>query len=221
MADRPDPTEGVVRVRRSPGGDDRVLAAVHGVAERLGAEVRVTSSHVGAGGAPPPTWTIGDVTLPERPEAWRIEAAVLRSLAPRHLLFLCVANSARSQLAEGVARALAAGRVRVSSAGSVPTEVRPEARAVLTEIGIDASAQRSKGVEEVDRPVDAVITLCAEEACPLWLESAWRLHWPLPDPASSVGEGALDAFRSVRDTLVERLGVLLGPAAGARPSRDG
>jgi arsenate reductase len=82
----------------------------------------------------------------------------------------------------------------------------------LREIGIDVSSHRSKGVSEVERPVDAVITLCAEEVCPVWLEDAWRLHWGLPDPAGVEGaeERKLDAFRSVRDELRQRLGVLFG-----------
>lgn len=143
---------------------------------------------------------------------WLLEVAVLRSLEPRHVLFLCVANSARSQLAEGIARSLAPEGVRVSSAGSEPTSVRPEAVEVLREIGIDISDQRSKGMEEVERPVDTVITLCAEEACPAWLERAWRLHWPLADPAAARGEPEerLDAFRRVRDELRRRLGALFG-----------
>ena len=69
---------------------------------------------------------------------WLLEAAVLRALQPRHLLFLCVANSARSQLAEGLARSLAPSGVRISSAGSQPGQLRPEAAQVLAELGIDA-----------------------------------------------------------------------------------
>ncbi len=145
-------------------------------------------------------------------EGWRREAAELRASEPRHVLFLCVANSARSQMAEGIARRLAPSGVRVSSAGSEPTRVRPEALTVLREIGIDATAQRSKGVDEVERPIDAVITLCAEEVCPVWLEAATRIHWGLPDPAAVEGtdQERLDAFRAVRDELATRLAVLFG-----------
>lgn len=155
--------------------------------------------------------SIGSVLLPDETEDWYLEAAILRALEPRHVLFLCVANSARSQLAEGIARSMTRDRpVRISSAGSEPTSVRPQAVAVLDEIGIDASDQRSTGIDEVEGPVDAVITLCAEEVCPVWLEEAWRLHWGLPDPAAVGGshEDKLGAFRAVRDELVERLGVL-------------
>jgi protein-tyrosine-phosphatase len=145
------------------------------------------------------------------PEAsWEAEATLLREAAPRHILFLCVANSARSQLGEGIARSLAPRDVKISSAGSVPTSVRPQAIEVLREIGIDIDGQRSKGVGGVDRPVDAVITLCAEEVCPVWLENATRLHWGLPDPAAVEGSDTeqLDAFRAVRDELMGRLRVL-------------
>jgi len=145
-------------------------------------------------------------------DAWRKGAAELRAAAPRHVLFLCVANSARSQMAEGIARDLAPPEVRISSAGSEPTAVRAEAVEVLREIGIDITGQRSKGVDDIERPVDAVITLCAEEVCPVWLEAATRLHWGLPDPAAVAGTPAerLDAFRAVRDELGTRLAVLFG-----------
>lgn len=141
---------------------------------------------------------------------WPREAALLASRTPRHILFLCVANSARSQMAEGIARALAPEGVRISSAGSEPTSVRPEAVRALAEIGIDIAHHRSSGIDDVDGPVDAVITLCAEEVCPVWLDAAIRLHWGLPDPAAAPGgeEERLAAFRSVRDELRSRLGAL-------------
>jgi thioredoxin type arsenate reductase len=147
-------------------------------------------------------------------ESWQAEADRLREAAPKHVLFLCVANSARSQMAEGIARSLATSGMKISSAGSEPTSVRPQAVQVLGEIGIDAREQRSKGVDDVERPVDAVITLCAEEVCPVWMEEATRLHWGLPDPAAVEGseDDKLDAFREVRDELLRRLRVLF--AAG-------
>ena len=145
-------------------------------------------------------------------EFWRAQAEELCARAPRHVLFLCVANSARSQLAEGIGRALAPEGVKISSAGSEPTSVRPQAVAVLAEVGIDISGNRSKGMDEVARPVDAVITLCAEEVCPAWLGSAHRIHWGLPDPAGVEGteEEKLQAFRDVRDELRRRLAVVFG-----------
>ncbi len=150
------------------------------------------------------------------PPEWLLEARLLRALRPQHLLFLCVANSARSQMAEGNARSLAPAGVRVSSAGSAPSRVNPFAIRALEEIGIDASGHRSKGIDELreaeGRDVDAVITLCAEEVCPVWLGQAYRLHWPLPDPAGVAGseEQILESFRKVRDELRRRLSALLG-----------
>lgn len=147
---------------------------------------------------------------------WRADADRLRARSPRHVLFLCVANSARSQMAEGIARSLVPADVRISSAGSEPTRVRPQAVEVLREVGIDISGQRSKGVDEVEPPVDAVVTLCAEEVCPVWLGDAVRVRWGLPDPAAAEGDEArkLEAFREVRDELLLRLRVLF---AGPRP----
>jgi len=145
------------------------------------------------------------------PPQWMIEAALLRAVMPKHILFLCVANSARSQMAEGIARSLAPQDVRISSAGSNPTKVRAEATAVLRETGIDISGQFSKGIGEIDPDtVEAVVTLCAEEVCPAFLGSAMRIHWGLPDPAAgqkSEQESAAD-FREVRDELKRRLDLL-------------
>ncbi len=131
----------------------------------------------------------------------------------RGILFLCVANSARSQMAEGIARSMAPSRLRVWSAGSSPTGIRPEAVAVLREIGIDISHQRSKAVTEIPASeVDTVVTLCGEEECPAFLGVAERLHWGLPDPAAVAGTDGqrLDAFRRTRDELRRRISELLG-----------
>jgi len=144
---------------------------------------------------------------------WQVEAERLKEIKPKGFLFLCVANSARSQLGEGVARMLAPQGVRVQSAGSKPTSVRPEAVTVMKEIGIDPSAQFSKNVEDIHpATVDVVITLCAEEECPLFLGKAERIHWGLPDPASVKGsdEERLEAFRATRDELRKRLSVVFG-----------
>jgi arsenate reductase len=129
------------------------------------------------------------------------------------ILFLCVANSARSQMAEGLARALFGDEVRVASAGSQPREVNPYATEVMAELGIDLSAHRSKSVEAIDpETVNTVITLCAEEVCPAFLGQARRLHWPIPDPArddaSLSREEILSRFRTARDTLRGKLETL-------------
>jgi arsenate reductase len=134
------------------------------------------------------------------------------------ILFLCVANSARSQMAEGIARTLAPAGTKVWSAGSRPTSVRAEAIAVLKEIGIDISEQRAKAVAEIPvAEVDTVITLCGEEECPVFLGKATRLHWGLPDPAAANGSEAerLDAFRKVRDELRRRIADLLAQFASS------
>ena len=145
------------------------------------------------------------------PPEWIIEAGVIRALKPRGILFLCVANSARSQMAEGIARSLAPKGIKIMSAGSRPAGVRPEAVAVLKEIGIDISGQWSKNVSEIPpSEVDTVITLCAEEECPLFLGNARRIHWGLQDPAGIQGAGQerLDEFRKIRDELKRRLDLL-------------
>ena len=144
---------------------------------------------------------------------WQAEAEELRKRSPRHVLFLCVANSARSQMAEGIARSLAPPGVTISSAGSRPSRVNPLAIRALDELGIDLRGQRSKSVDTLSPDgVDAVITLCAEEVCPVFLGKAHRVHWGLPDPAGAgaTEEEQLQAFRDVRDELRRRLAAVFG-----------
>ena len=144
-------------------------------------------------------------------EPWEAEAAAIRAERPRHILFLCVANSARSQMAEGIARSMAPKGVKISSAGSNPSQVNPLAIRALDDIGIDIRHQRSKSVADIDLAgVEAVITLCAEEVCPVFLGQARRVHWGLPDPATASGdeEELLEAFRRVRDELRRRLALV-------------
>ena len=148
---------------------------------------------------------------------WQEEAELIRAARPRHLLFLCVANSARSQMAEGIARALAPRSVKISSAGSQPSRLNPMAVKALAEVGIDISGHWSKSVNDIaPEDVDAVITLCAEEVCPAWLGKALRVHWGLPDPAGAgtTDEARLDAFRKVRDELRSRLSAVFEPGNG-------
>jgi arsenate reductase len=121
-----------------------------------------------------------------------------------NILFLCVANSARSQMAEGLARSILAPDTVVQSAGSKPSSVNPYAISVLEEIGINISAQKSKSVDEIDTgKIDLVITLCAEEVCPVFPGKVKQLHWPLPDPAHVLGsnEDVTARFRDVRDQI--------------------
>lgn len=127
----------------------------------------------------------------------------------KSILFLCVANSARSQMAEGLARARFGDRARVQSAGSAPSTVNPAAIDVLAEIGIDISQHTSKSVDTIDpASVDLVVTLCAEEVCPVLLGEARRFHWPLPDPAAAPPELKHARFREVRDQIAARLDTL-------------
>ena len=122
------------------------------------------------------------------------------------ILFLCVANSARSQMAEGLARQLLGPDVEIRSAGSSPSRVNPLAIEALAEVGIDIAHHRSKSVDAIDAAgVDLVITLCADEVCPVFLGRAKRLHWPLPDPATASPELAPQRFREVRDELRKRI----------------
>lgn len=124
----------------------------------------------------------------------------------KQVLFLCVANSARSQMAEGLARKMFGEHVPVESAGSEPSVVNPYAMEVMREVGIDLTTHRSKSVQTIDPSrVGTVITLCAEEVCPVFLGKARRLHWPIPDPASKdptiPREEMLQRFRTARDTI--------------------
>jgi arsenate reductase len=126
------------------------------------------------------------------------------------ILFLCVANSARSQMAEGLARSLFGDRARVQSAGSQPSRVNPYAIEVMHELGVDLASHTSKSVNAIDpASVDIVITLCAEEVCPVILGKLRRLHWSIPDPASTdpslSRDEMLRRFRTARDAIRAQL----------------
>lgn len=131
----------------------------------------------------------------------------------RKILFLCVANSARSQMAEGLARRFLGDNVDVISAGSQPTKVNPHAIEAMAEIGIDISGRRSKSVDEIDPAgIDLVITLCAEELCPVFSGRVRRLHWPIRDPAlidpSLAPEDVRAQFQTARDQIKARIEIL-------------
>lgn len=127
------------------------------------------------------------------------------------ILFLCVANSARSQLAEGLARKQFPND-DIQSAGSHPGQLNPYATTVMKEIGIDISDQKSKSIDDLSpqfvADLDFVITLCSEEVCPIMLSKARRLHWPLADPASRsplTESEILARFRIARDAIAKKL----------------
>ena len=128
----------------------------------------------------------------------------------RRVLFLCTHNSARSQMAEGLLRAMAGDRFDVASAGTEATRVRPLAVKAMAEIGIDVSGHSSKTLDRfVNESWDFVITVCdsANESCPVFPAAAKRLHWSFPDPSRATGSDAaqLRVFRDVRDAIRRRL----------------
>lgn len=128
----------------------------------------------------------------------------------KNILFMCVANSARSQLAEGLAKHIFGDKARVESAGSLPSgRVQPWAVSALKEIGIDIAGYWSKSVEDLDpefvAELDFVITLCAEEVCPVINSKARRLHWPIQDPASAREADKPEAFRRAREEIRKKL----------------
>lgn len=122
---------------------------------------------------------------------------------PPNILMLCIANAARSQMAEGLARRLFGSRVRVQSAGTAPRAVHPLAIEAMHEIGVDLSAHTSKSVETIEPySTNLAITLCADEVCPVWVHPGQHLQWPIEDPAAA---GTLAAFRTARDAILARL----------------
>src|SRR5690242_21042053 len=143
----------------------------------------------------------------------------------QRVLFLCTHNSARSQMAEGLLRALGGDRFEAFSAGTEATHVRPLAIRTMDELGIDISGQESKTHERyLDQPFDAVITVCdqANEACPVFFGAKERLHWSFPDPSRAQGseEQQLAVYRQVRDAIRERIErELLGHHGGVTVQR--
>ena len=130
--------------------------------------------------------------------------------AKKRVLILCTGNSARSQMAEGLLRHEAGDRFEVFSAGTKPSQVRPEAVAVMSELGIDISDNRSKSVDEFSRAqFDYVLTVCdnAKESCPIFPGQAVAIHHNFEDPAALQGseQERLAAFRRIRDEIRDYL----------------
>jgi arsenate reductase len=126
------------------------------------------------------------------------------------ILVVCTGNSARSQMAEGLFRHHLGGRYEVQSAGTKPTQVRPEAIAVMGEIGIDISGHRSKSIDEfIGQEFRYVITVCdnAKESCPVFPGRTERIHWSFEDPAAAQGsaEERRAEFRRIRDQIADRI----------------
>lgn len=134
----------------------------------------------------------------------------------KRILFLCVENSARSQMAEGLARHVLASRAEVMSAGSHPSTVNPHAIEAMSEIGIDISGHRSKSVDTIDPSrMDFVVTLCADEVCPVLPGRVRRLHWPIPNPVAQTSKSPRARFRAAREQIRERIEKLVEIVEGA------
>jgi len=135
-------------------------------------------------------------------------------LSPIKVMFLCIGNSCRSQMAEGLAREFGKGIFDPRSAGLIAAGVHPRAVEVMRELGIDISKQKSKEIDQkLVSKMDIVITLCAgaEEACPRTPPGVQRLHWPVKDPMGARGsrEDILKEFRRARDEIKEKIDELV------------
>ena len=138
------------------------------------------------------------------------------------MLILCTANSARSQMAEGLLRNLGGDICEVFSAGAKPSQVNPFAIRAMSERGIDISAQTSDGIDiYIAQPFDFVITVCdnAAESCPVFPGRAERIHWSFPDPAAVEGDddAVTQSFAHARDGLEAKLRNWLGSLKRQRP----
>ena len=132
-------------------------------------------------------------------------------MSKKRLLVLCTGNSARSQMGEGLFRHIGGEHWEVHSAGTQPSLVRPEAIAVMKELGIDLNDHRSKSVDQFTGQIfDYVVTVCdnARDNCPVFPSNARRIHWSFEDPAAVEGteEVRLAAFRRIRDQIRDRVG---------------
>lgn len=139
-------------------------------------------------------------------------------MRPFRVLFLCTHNSARSQMAEGLLRSLGGDRFDVHSAGTVASQLRPEAIAAMAELGIDISAQSSKDLAPfLGQSFDRVVTVCdeAKESCPIFPGARSTAHWSIDDPAAVAGgdDERLAAFRRARDELRGRVAALVDEVA--------
>ena len=144
----------------------------------------------------------------------------------QRIVFLCGHNAARSQMAEGFLRAFGGDHFTAESAGTIASAVHPLAIRAMAEIGIDISAHQSKSVEALSGPFAVCVTVC-DANCPIPPGAAVQLRWEFPDPALAGGteEQRLEAFRSVRDGIGERVRALVtqlsGTTSAARSSGPG
>ncbi len=134
----------------------------------------------------------------------------MKKSTPIKVMFLCTGNACRSQMAEGFARALGNGLIDAYSAGIIAAGVHPRAIAVMKELNIDISRQKSTVIDEkLLKTMDVVITLCgnAEEACPRTPPEIKRIHWPINDPVGTLGSEVriMKEFRRARDEIRNRV----------------
>lgn len=132
----------------------------------------------------------------------------------KKIMFLCTANSCRSQMAEGFAREFGKGQIEGYSAGLMAVGVQRRAITVMKELGIDISKQKSKEIDvDLLRKMDIVVTLCgnAEETCPWTPPNIKRIHWPIKDPVGTIGteEEIMKEFRRARDEIKEKVKKLI------------
>lgn len=130
--------------------------------------------------------------------------------SPQRVIFVCTHNSARSQMAEGMLRTWGGDQFEAFSAGTEATSVRPEATAVMSEIGIDISGHTSKTLEPfMGDSFNWLITVCdqARESCPTIPGVQQQAHWSIDDPSGVEGdeETRVQAFREARDRLRDRI----------------
>lgn len=144
-------------------------------------------------------------------------------LRPQRILFICTHNSARSQMAEGLLRHLSRERLTVSSAGSQPTAVHPDAIRTLAQLGIDMRRQHSRSTDAfISQPFDYVITVCdkAREVCPTFPGAGQRLHWGFPDPVAIAADDArAAAFTLTAQRLKSRIEYFLTTLPTAESER--
>ena len=134
-----------------------------------------------------------------------MRARAVADAARKRVLFVCVENSNRSQMAEAFARQIGGDEVEALSAGSKPSGViNPKAIRYMGELGIDLASHRSKSLDEVDGEFDAVVTMGCGDSCP-WVPARRREDWALADPRSMDEDG----YRAVRDDIAARVRTLL------------
>ena len=130
------------------------------------------------------------------------------------MLFICTGNSARSQMAEGLTRAMSDGQVECYSAGTEPKPIHPLAIRAMAEVGLDISKNVCKGLAQfLDEDFDYVISVCARaaETCPTWPRSREQIRWHFDDPAEAAApeEDRLRVFRRVRNEIQQRLSLMM------------